>query len=90
MVEQVDKEGDKKTKVKALYLAQDSALHIVNVLTNNKDLVDEAFKFAVASSASSRDEEESSEQDQEQEGGDEDDVEEDNNNELSSEDTCRK
>ncbi len=61
MVEQAGKEGDKKIKVKASYLAQNSALHIVKVLTNNKDLVDEAFKFAATSSASSGDEEESSE-----------------------------
>jgi hypothetical protein len=96
MGEQADKEGNKKIKVKAPYLAQDSALHIINILTNNKDLLDEAFKFAAASSASSGDEEESSDQDQEQEVGDEDDIEKDNNknddndDKLSSEDTCRK
>jgi hypothetical protein len=38
---------NEKTKLSALSLAQDAALHIVNVITNNKPLIDEAFTFAV-------------------------------------------
>jgi hypothetical protein len=38
---------NEKTKLSALSLAQDAALHIVNVVTNNKPLIDEAFTFAV-------------------------------------------
>lgn len=92
MVEDADKDEDVKTKAQALSLAQKSALYIVNVLANNKHLVDEAFKFASAESSSSGDEE-SSGQDQEQEGGDEDDIEKDNynnNNDFSGKDTSRK
>jgi hypothetical protein len=37
---------NEKSKIAALSLAQEAALHIVNVVTNNKPLVDEAFKFA--------------------------------------------
>ena len=76
MVEKPDKDEDVKTKAQALFLARESASHIVNILTNNKHLVDKAFKFASVKSSSSGDEE-SSGQDQEQEGGDEDDIEED-------------
>ena len=36
--------GNKETQIQALYLAQKGALHIINVITNNKTLVDEAFK----------------------------------------------
>jgi predicted secreted protein len=41
MVEQADKEGNKKIKIKAPYLAQDSALHVVIVFITNKALVDD-------------------------------------------------
>jgi hypothetical protein len=44
MVEWADKEGDNRAKLQALYLAQDTALQIVDVITNNKMLIDEAFK----------------------------------------------
>ena len=74
-VEKVDKHEDVTTKAQALFLARESASHIVNVLTNNKNLVDEAFKIASVKSSSYGDEE-SSGQDHEQEGGDEDDIEE--------------
>lgn len=37
---------NQKTKLAALYLAQEAALHIVNVVTNNKPLIEEAFRFA--------------------------------------------
>jgi hypothetical protein len=74
-VEKPDKHEDATTKAQALFLARESASNIVNVLTNNKNLVDEAFKFASVKSSLSGDEE-SSGQDQEQEGGDEDDIKE--------------
>jgi hypothetical protein len=38
---------NEKTKLSVLSLAQEAALHIVNVVTNNKPLIDEAFTFAV-------------------------------------------
>lgn len=79
MVEKPDKDEDVKTKAQALFLARGSASHIVHVLTNNKHLVDEAFKFASVKSSSSGDAE-SSGQDQEEEGGDGDDIEEDSQN----------
>jgi hypothetical protein len=41
-----EKASNEKNKIAALSLAQEAALHIVNVVTNNKPLVDEAFKFA--------------------------------------------
>ena len=44
MVEWADKEGNNKAKLRALYLAQEAALQIVDVITNNKMLIDEAFK----------------------------------------------
>ena len=68
----------------ALTLDSKTAKDICDVVTNNKPLVDEAFKFALASSSSSSDgyEEESSEQDQEQEE-EADDMEENDNNVLS-------
>jgi hypothetical protein len=44
MVEQADKEGDKKTKATALSIAQKAALDIVKILTDNHWLVDEAYK----------------------------------------------
>ena len=78
---------DSKIKATALTLDGKTAKDISDVVTNNKPLVDEAFKFASASSSSSDDyEEESSEQDQEQEEGD-DDVEENDNNVLSEQST---
>jgi hypothetical protein len=40
MVEKPDKDEDVKTKAQALFLARESASHIVNVLTNNKHLVE--------------------------------------------------
>ena len=76
MVKKPDKDEDVKTKAQALFLARESASHIENVLTNNKHLVDKAFKFASVKSSSSGDEE-SSGQDHEQEEEDEDDIEED-------------
>ncbi|HEY6755943.1 MAG TPA: hypothetical protein VI037_00990 [Nitrososphaera sp.] len=36
--------GNKETQIQALYLAQKAALHIINVIINNKTLVDVAFK----------------------------------------------
>ena len=75
-VEKPDEHEDATTKAQALILARESASHIVNVLMINKNLVDEAFKFASVKSSLSSDEE-SSGQDQEQERGDEDDIEED-------------
>ena len=36
--------GNKETQIQALYLAQKAALHIINIITNNKTLVDLAFK----------------------------------------------
>jgi hypothetical protein len=39
--------SNEKTKLSALSLAQDAALHIVNIVTNNKPLIDVAFTFAV-------------------------------------------
>ena len=44
MTEQADKEGDKKTKATAMSLAQEAALDIVKLVTDNHWLVDEAFK----------------------------------------------
>jgi len=44
MAEQADKEGDKKTKTTAMSLAQEAALDILKVVTDNHWLVDEAFK----------------------------------------------
>lgn len=44
MVERADKEGENRAKLRALYLAQETALQIVDVITNNKMLIDEAFK----------------------------------------------
>ena len=52
MVKKPDKDEDVKTKAQALFLARESASHIENVLTNNKHLVDEAFKFAFVKSSS--------------------------------------
>lgn len=72
---------DSKIKATALNLAGKTAKDIIDIVTNNKPLVDEAFKFASASSSDDY-EEESSEQDQEQEEGD-DDMEENDNNVLS-------
>jgi ribosomal protein L12E/L44/L45/RPP1/RPP2 len=76
---------DSKIKATALTLPGKSAKDIIDVVTNNKPLVDEAFKFASASSSDAY-EEESSEQDQEQEEGD-DDIEENDNNVLSEQST---
>ncbi|HET6808052.1 MAG TPA: hypothetical protein VFH28_03255 [Nitrososphaera sp.] len=73
----------------ALTLDSKTAKDISDVVTNNKPLVDEAFKFALASSSSSSSdgyEEESSEQDQEQEE-EADDMEENDNNVLSEQST---
>jgi hypothetical protein len=42
MVEQADKQGDKKTKATALSLAQKAALDLVKILTDNHWLVDRA------------------------------------------------
>jgi hypothetical protein len=66
----------------ALTLDSKTAKDFSDVITNNKPLVDEAFKFALASSSSDGYEEESSEQDQEQEE-EADDMEETDNNVLS-------
>ena len=44
MAEQADKEDDKKTKATALSLAQEAALNIVKLVTDNHWLVDESFK----------------------------------------------
>jgi hypothetical protein len=44
MAEQADKEGDKKIKVTAMSLAQKDALDILNIITDNHWLVDEALK----------------------------------------------
>ena len=46
MVEPADKEGDTRTKFQALSLAQKASLQIVEVLTNKKDLIEEASKFS--------------------------------------------
>lgn len=59
MVEKPYKDEGVRTKAQALFLARESAPHIVNVPTNNKHLVDEAFKFASVKSSSSGDEESS-------------------------------
>ena len=56
MVEKPNKDEDVKTRAQALFLARESASHIVNIVTNNKHLVDEAFKFASVKSSSSGDE----------------------------------
>ena len=77
IVEKANEEGDNKTIFQALPLTHESALPFVNVLPNNKALMDEAFKSASTSSTSSGDEE-SSGQDQKQEEEDEDDLAEDN------------
>jgi serine phosphatase RsbU (regulator of sigma subunit) len=74
---------DSKIRATALTLAGKTAKDIIDIVTNNKPLVDEAFKLASASASSSDDyEEESSEQYQEQEEGD-DDIEDNDNNVLS-------
>jgi hypothetical protein len=44
MVERADKEGDNRAKLRALYLAQETTLQTVDVITNSKMLIDEAFK----------------------------------------------
>ena len=44
MAEQADMEGDRKAKVTSLSLAQKAALDILNLITNNHWLVDEAIK----------------------------------------------
>jgi hypothetical protein len=72
---------DSKIKANALTLDGKTAKDIMDVVTINKPLVDEAFKFASATSSDDY-EEESSEQDQEQKEGD-DDIEENDNNVLS-------
>jgi hypothetical protein len=77
MVEKPDQDEAAKTETQALSVAQKFTLHSVDVITNNKHLVDEAFKFALAESSSLSGDEESSGQDQEQEGGDKDGIEED-------------
>ena len=38
------KEGNDKAKLRALKMARDTALDIVDVITNNKTIIDEAFK----------------------------------------------
>ncbi len=48
MVERADKAGDYKAELRALLLAQRSALDVVNVITNNKMLIDEVFKYQQA------------------------------------------
>jgi hypothetical protein len=44
MVEQADKYGEQGDKIQVFYLAKKAALHIISVITNNKTLVDVAFK----------------------------------------------
>lgn len=44
MAEQADKDGDRKTKAIAMSLAHKAALDILDVITNNHWLVDEAYK----------------------------------------------
>jgi hypothetical protein len=44
MVERADKAGDYKAELRALHLAKETALQIVNAITNNKTLIDNAFK----------------------------------------------
>ena len=44
MAEQADMEDDRKAKVTSLSLAQKAALDILNLITNNQWLVDEAIK----------------------------------------------
>jgi hypothetical protein len=44
LVERADKAVDNWVKVRALCLAQRAALDIVNVVTNNETLIDEALK----------------------------------------------
>jgi hypothetical protein len=51
-----EKASNEKNKIAALSLAQEAALHIVNVVTNNKPLVDEAFNFASEAAAASMEE----------------------------------
>ena len=46
MVEKAEKEGDMRTKFQALSLAQKAALQIIDVLTNNKSLVEDAMRFS--------------------------------------------
>jgi hypothetical protein len=41
-----DKASNEKSKIAALSLAQQAAIHLVNIVTNNKPLIDEAFRFA--------------------------------------------
>lgn len=44
MVREADKEGDSKAKLRALKFAARVALDIVDAVTNNKTIIDEAFK----------------------------------------------
>lgn len=44
MVEHAEKAGDYRAELRALLLAQRSALDVVNVITNNKMLIDETLK----------------------------------------------
>jgi DNA-binding MarR family transcriptional regulator len=46
MVEQADKEGDVRTKFQALSLAQKAALQILEVLTDNGDIIAEGIEAA--------------------------------------------
>jgi hypothetical protein len=77
--------ASEKTKISALSLAQEAALHIVNVVTNNKPLIDEAFQFAENDdhehSIASR--QESNSLNNKREGDEKEEEEEYNNRELS-------
>jgi hypothetical protein len=44
MAEQADKDGDRKTKATAMSLAQKAALDILNVITNNHTIINEALE----------------------------------------------
>lgn len=44
MVREADKEGDSKAKLRALKFAARVALDIIDAVTNNKTIIDEAFK----------------------------------------------
>jgi hypothetical protein len=44
MAAQADKEGDRKTKATAMSLAQKAALDILNLITDNHWLIDEAYE----------------------------------------------
>jgi hypothetical protein len=44
MAEQADKEGDRKTNATAMSLAQKAALDILNLITDNHWLIDEAYE----------------------------------------------